>query len=84
MARNLVLLALVGGASALVAPTTSGARQTTALNYQASEALPFMEKPEALDGCVLLRFPDPAPSRERGGGTDRGCERAARTVRHRA
>lgn len=49
MARNFALLSLAASASALVAPVPA-AKSAVAMNYQASEALPFMEKPEALDG----------------------------------
>ncbi|EGB09834.1 putative plastid light harvesting protein isoform 33 [Aureococcus anophagefferens] len=49
MARSLVLISLAASASALVAPVPA-AKSAVAMNYQASEALPFMEKPEALDG----------------------------------
>ena len=49
MARACALLSLAASASALVAPVPA-AKSAVAMNYQASEALPFMEKPEALDG----------------------------------
>ena len=49
MARRLLLCSLAASASALVAPVPA-AKSAVAMNYQASEALPFMEKPEALDG----------------------------------
>ena len=49
MARSFALLSLAASASALVAPVPA-AKSAVAMNYQASEALPFMEKPEALDG----------------------------------
>ena len=49
MVRSLLLCSLAASASALVAPVPA-AKSAVAMNYQASEALPFMEKPEALDG----------------------------------
>ena len=53
MARQTVLaLALAASTSGLVAPPAPKQALTKA-RYEASAALPFMEKPEALDGSMV-------------------------------